>query len=65
MAQLQRNDAAPEASGWFGGLHPMGARHLAWAASPRALTSADVRTLMDRTLWARFGEALQTAPRAA
>ncbi len=33
-------------------------------ASPRALTGADIRTLMDRTLWARFGEATLTAPRA-
>jgi len=24
MAQLPRKDAAPEAPGWFGGLHPMG-----------------------------------------
>lgn len=24
MAQLPRNDAAPEAPGWLGGLHPMG-----------------------------------------
>jgi len=28
----------------------------AWTASPRPLTGADIRTLMDRTLWARFGE---------
>jgi putative transposase len=37
---------------------------LAWTASPRALTGADVRTLMDKALWARFGEAAQTAPHA-
>jgi transposase InsO family protein len=41
----------------------------AWVASPRPLTGADVRTLMDRTLWAhavgaRFGEATVTAPHA-
>ena len=29
----------------------------AYVASPRSLTGADIRTLMDRTLWARFGEA--------
>ena len=29
----------------------------AYVASPRPLTGADIRTLMDRTLWARFGEA--------
>src|SRR2546426_6838800 len=28
----------------------------AFVASPRPLTGADIRTLMDRTLWARFGE---------
>ena len=28
----------------------------AWVASPRPLTEAAIRTLMDRTLWARFGE---------
>jgi transposase InsO family protein len=36
----------------------------AWVASPRPLTGADVRTLMDRTLWARLGEATVTAPQA-
>jgi len=34
----------------------------AWLASPRPLTGADVRTPMDRTLWARFGETTVTAP---
>ena len=29
----------------------------AWTASPRPLTGADIRTLMDTALWARFGEA--------
>jgi putative transposase len=33
-------------------------------ASPRPLTRADIRTLMDRTLWARFGEATLKAPHA-
>src|SRR2546426_3596650 len=37
---------------------------LAFVASPRPLTGADVRTLMDRTLWARFGEATLKAPHA-
>ena len=36
----------------------------AYLASPRALTGADIRTLMDRTLWARFGETTLTAPHA-
>ena len=36
----------------------------AYVASPRALTGADIRMLMDRTLWARFGEATLTAPHA-
>ncbi len=36
----------------------------AFVASPRALTGADIRTLMDRTLWARFGEATLKAPHA-
>ncbi len=36
----------------------------AWTASPRPLTGADIRTLMDRTLWARFGEAALQAPHA-
>ncbi len=34
----------------------------AFVASPRPLTGADIRTLMDRTLWARFGEATLKAP---
>ncbi len=37
---------------------------VAWTASPRSLTGADIRTLMDRTLWARSGEATLTAPHA-
>jgi putative transposase len=36
----------------------------AWVASPRPLTGADIRPLMDRTLWARFGEATLKAPHA-
>ena len=36
----------------------------AFVASPRPLTGADIRTLMDRTLWARFGAATLTAPHA-
>jgi putative transposase len=36
----------------------------AYVASPRPLTGADIRTLMDRTLWARFGEATLAAPHA-
>jgi len=36
----------------------------AYVASPRPLTGADIRTLMDRTLWARFGEAALQAPHA-
>ncbi len=36
----------------------------AFVASPRSLTGADIRTLMDRTLWARFGEATLKAPHA-
>src|SRR5260370_41275256 len=36
----------------------------AYVASPRPLTGADIRTLMDRTLWARFGEATLAAPPA-
>ena len=32
--------------------------------SPRPLTGAAIRTLMDRTLWARFGEATVIAPHA-
>lgn len=28
---------------------------LAWVASPRALTGADIRTLIDKALWVRFG----------
>jgi len=37
---------------------------VAVVASPRPLTGADIRTLMDKTLWARFGEATLTAPHA-
>jgi transposase InsO family protein len=36
----------------------------AFVASPRPLTGADIRMLMDRTLWARFGEAMLKAPHA-
>jgi transposase InsO family protein len=36
----------------------------AFVASPRPLTRADIRTLMDRMLWARFGEATLKAPHA-
>jgi putative transposase len=36
----------------------------AWTASPRPLTGADIRTLMDKALWARFGEAALKAPHA-
>ena len=36
----------------------------AFIASPRPLTGADIRTLMDRMLWARFGEATLKAPHA-
>ena len=36
----------------------------AFVASPRPLTGADIRTLMDRTLWARFGDATLKAPHA-
>jgi transposase InsO family protein len=36
----------------------------AYVASPRPLTGGDIRTLMDRTLWARFGEAALKAPHA-
>jgi transposase InsO family protein len=36
----------------------------AFVASPRSLTGADIRTLMDRALWARFGEATLKAPHA-
>ena len=36
----------------------------AFVVSPRPLTGADIRTLMDRTLWARFGEATLKAPHA-
>lgn len=34
----------------------------AWTASPRPLTGTDIRTLMDKALWARFGETMTTAP---
>ena len=37
---------------------------LAYLASPRSLTGAHIRTLMDRALWARFGEATLKAPHA-
>jgi transposase InsO family protein len=37
---------------------------VAWTASPRPLTGANIRTLMDKALWARFGEATTTAPQA-
>lgn len=37
---------------------------LAWTASPRPLNGGDVRTLMDKTLWARFGETVSVAPHA-
>ena len=37
---------------------------VAFVASPRPLTGADIRTLMDKTLWARFGEATLKAPHA-
>ncbi len=37
---------------------------LAYVASPRPLTGGDIRTLMDRALWARFGEATLKAPHA-
>jgi len=36
----------------------------AWTASPRPLTGADIRTLMDKALWTRFGETVATAPHA-
>src|SRR5499427_3377990 len=36
----------------------------AWTASPRPLTGADIGTLMDKALWARFGEATLKAPHA-
>jgi putative transposase len=36
----------------------------AWTASPRPLTGADIRTLMDKALWARFGEAALKEPHA-
>ena len=37
---------------------------LAWTASPRPLNGGDIRTLMDKALWARFGEAALKAPHA-
>jgi putative transposase len=37
---------------------------LAYIASPRPLTGGDISTLMDRALWARFGEATLKAPHA-
>jgi transposase InsO family protein len=36
----------------------------AFVASPRPLTGADIRMLMDRMRWARFGEAVLKAPHA-
>ena len=36
----------------------------AYVAPPGSLTGADIRTLLDRTLWARFGEATLKAPHA-
>src|SRR5712692_5345671 len=36
----------------------------AWTASPRPLNGADIRTLMDKALWGRFGEAALKAPHA-
>jgi len=35
---------------------------LASVASPRPLAGTHIRTLMDRALWARFGEATLKAP---
>jgi transposase InsO family protein len=37
---------------------------LAWIASPRPLNGGDIRTLMDKALWARFGETVVMAPHA-
>ena len=34
----------------------------AWTASPRPLNGGDIRTLMDKALWARFGETVTTTP---
>jgi putative transposase len=36
----------------------------AWTASPRPLKGGDIRRLMDKALWARFGEPVVTAPHA-
>ncbi len=36
----------------------------AWTALPRPLNGGDIRTLMDKALWARFGEETTTAPHA-
>jgi putative transposase len=36
----------------------------AWTASPRPLNGADIRTLMDKALWARFSERMLKAPHA-
>ena len=36
----------------------------AWTGSPRPLNGGDIRTLMDKALWARFGETVVTAPHA-
>jgi transposase InsO family protein len=35
-----------------------------WPALPRPLTGADIRTLMNKALWARFGDAALKAPHA-
>lgn len=35
---------------------------LAHVAAPRSLTGADIRTLMERSLWKRFGETVLKAP---
>jgi transposase InsO family protein len=37
---------------------------IAWTASPRPLNGGDIRTLMDKALWARFGETAVSAPHA-
>ncbi len=36
----------------------------AWTGSPRPLNGGDIRTLLDKALWARFGEPMTTAPPA-
>lgn len=35
---------------------------LAHVAAPRSLKGADIRTLMERSLWRRFGEAALKTP---